>query len=447
VLACATLVGSRWLGAVAGLLTLAAAGYWIGGLLLLRRLLPVWCFLWLLVPLPLDGDQELIARLQTLTARWTGEVLDCFQVPHVLSGNSIRLVGKELFVEEACSGVQSLYAVLGFTGFLLLWVQATAARSAFLLVAAAGWVLAGNLVRMVTVVCCLKRWDLDLTTGWPHDTLGAILFGLAVALVASTDQLWQFVSADPARTKAAISPAGAVLARTRRPLPVPPWWVGMAFGCLVVPQLAWFLPNILQEYRSHKSIQPILDALADDSLPDLWQGWRRLSFEVATRTNKPFFSDYSRRWTYQKQRLEAVVSVDYPFIGWHALERCYTGLGWTVAASEDRRADGVQFRLLTKPSGRCGYLWFACLDAEGRPLAPPSDTGGARARPLLEEWRHRLAALRPRGNDEAPTFQVQLLIEWPGPLTSAEQQPAGELFAQVCRQFAQPFLAGTETQP
>src|SRR5262249_27427826 len=64
-LALAGLLFSPWLGAVAALITLAALAYALGGATLLRRLLPVWLFLWLIVPPPFGLDQKFISSLQT----------------------------------------------------------------------------------------------------------------------------------------------------------------------------------------------------------------------------------------------------------------------------------------------------------------------------------------------------------------------------------------------
>ena len=46
--------------------------------------------------------------------------MDLTQILHVRRGNIIEIASKPLFVEEACSGVDSQYALMAVAGGLLL---------------------------------------------------------------------------------------------------------------------------------------------------------------------------------------------------------------------------------------------------------------------------------------------------------------------------------------
>ena len=68
-----------------------------------------------------------------LTAKITGSLLDLVPVAHVMSGHVIEVSGKRLLVEEACSGVHSLFSVLTSAFFFLLWTRCPPIRSALVL--------------------------------------------------------------------------------------------------------------------------------------------------------------------------------------------------------------------------------------------------------------------------------------------------------------------------
>jgi exosortase len=147
----ASLPYSPRLGTMAALVLLGVALYAVGGAALCRRLLPAWAFLWLFGLPPTSLDQRLMTGLQGLTARWSSNVLDVFGVWHVLAGNVIEVPGQRLLVEDACSGVHSLFAVLTCTLFLAIWLRYHWLRALLLLAMAVFWVLLANVARVVAV--------------------------------------------------------------------------------------------------------------------------------------------------------------------------------------------------------------------------------------------------------------------------------------------------------
>ena len=60
----------------------------------------------MLINLPLGYDQLLTMRLQQITSGLSSVMLDVLAIPHALNNNVIQLATRELFVAEACSGLQ-----------------------------------------------------------------------------------------------------------------------------------------------------------------------------------------------------------------------------------------------------------------------------------------------------------------------------------------------------
>jgi exosortase len=149
----------------------------------------LWVPLILLIRLPLGYDQRIILGLQGVTTRISSFLLDLMRVPHLAAGNTIELPDRELFVAEACSGVQSAFTI----AFVALFVSAWQRRPLFLvplyLLISLVWAVLCNTVRVTAIACAAYRFDVDLSTGWMHDAIGYASLALAILLTFSSDAL------------------------------------------------------------------------------------------------------------------------------------------------------------------------------------------------------------------------------------------------------------------
>jgi len=183
-------LNSPWIGA-ASFVVIAAA--WLAtarepdGRSLIGLALP----LLMILRLPLGIDAELIIRLQRWTTRLASYLLDLIRIPHFTNGNVIGLSGRELFVAEACSGIQSVFTLLFLAS---LWV---AYRRYPLWHAPIYWAVAimaailGNAVR-VGIVAVADVWlGVDWATGTSHELVGYFALILATLLLLSFDQLFR----------------------------------------------------------------------------------------------------------------------------------------------------------------------------------------------------------------------------------------------------------------
>jgi exosortase len=444
-LATAEVLYSSWLGSVAALATLAALGYALGGAPLLRRLWPAWLLLWLAVPPPLELDRNLILWLQGRTSQASSAVLDALGIDHLLAGNVVEIDGRQLLVEGACSGVNSLFSVLACTLFLVLLTGRPLLRSLLLLVAAVGWVLVANVARVVGVVWLATRGGLDLSTGWRHEAFGLALFALAVLLIASTDQLLSFLLA-PARPRPA--PEGA--APGSPPLAQTPFRVGHVRwpALLAAPAFLLLLGCHAAVYgwgtgaarADAEAPNAWLDGLDADTLPERLGPWQRQDFQVQARDAGSFFGEHSWVWTYRQGGKAAVFSLDYPFPYWHDLTRCYTSQGWQMddqaVREEPEVAGGLVAVRLSKPAYRSGYLLFCQFNYRGEPLQ--ARRGGAylslfRHDSAFRAWQGRLGGgseVEEPADPPGPVYQWQLLVETSAPLGAEDRASVRALFAR-----------------
>ena len=141
---------SQWLAAVG---FVVAAGGVLASLddpAVRREWLPVWALLWFLIPPPLAWDEDLIVWLQSLASRGSSLVLDVFGVRHLMEGNVLVLPEHRLLVEEACSGIYSLFTLLTFTALFVVAVRRPLRHAALLLASTVCWAWLMNIARVVS---------------------------------------------------------------------------------------------------------------------------------------------------------------------------------------------------------------------------------------------------------------------------------------------------------
>ena len=192
-LAAATILYSPWLGSVALILALGSFLPRLASISLGSRLVPVWCLLWFLLPLPSLWDRQLRTSLQLIVTQASSIALDALGFLHLAEGATIEFPGHRLLVEEACSGIQSLFTMLACAGILAVWRSRPLWHATTMLVCAALWAIVFNIFRVTAIAIAYVRFDIDLATGWQHDALAIVLFLFGLKCLQSTDHLIVFL--------------------------------------------------------------------------------------------------------------------------------------------------------------------------------------------------------------------------------------------------------------
>ena len=494
-MALAAMLWSPLFGTLAALTTLLALAQSWGGARLVRAMLPAWVFLWVAVRPPLGLDFDLIFALQSVATRWSSRVLDLLGVFHVAAGHVIELADRRLFIDEACSGIHSLFVAMTATLFYVLWVRRGWLSSLLLFAAAAAWVMVGNVFRIVTTTVLWSCWGININSGWKHELFGLLVLVVTVGLILSTDLLLQTVLGAVRRVwseqlawrsrqasnalrlrfagKGARSgvgwmvpgggglgtPAAPVRAdRPGEPTRWPPtrgvwlasWPVLAAFGLIGAGQLGvaarevLYAAPALEALFAAPAMERSLASLKADDVPESVGPYQRAGFTVERTGTPGIRGEYSRQWTYRSPRATAVVSADYPFVGWHELTDCYRGQGWivegrTVEAGGADQAGPRVAATMVKPLEWHGLLVFALDDERGEALSPPSYLGWrAVLRERLSFGHMRLLGGQPSGRSRGGTvagYQIQVLWYSGDPPTPADEGQVRELFEQARAAF------------
>jgi exosortase len=433
----------------------------------------IWALLWLLVPLPLGMDRGLATWLQTVSSRLSSALLDLIGINHAMAANVLQLPSRDLFVDEACSGVVSVMSVITCGAIWAVWKNRSLLHSVLLIVSGVIWALSLNVARICIIAAGEAWYAVDLSSGTAHDVLGLVLFlGTFIALV-STDQLLLFLLApikfdefwrqyggvnwladDWNRLVTSWTPQPVLneavsfgdvrsddevaaghqqstdLTTSDRPSTEPfshgraAIGVGLGFAMLVV----WQLPFLFAGSNWSESIA-FANSFHEESLPENIGQWKRIKFEEAQRDRFRGFADHSKVFAYQfeEEGPIATFSLDYPFTGrWHDLDNCYTSSGWTQlqlmnkSGAPDNDWQFVESEF-DRTDGTRGYLLYSFFDGEGAKMQPP--TTATIIGPILERMMESSAASSSRR-----LFQVQVFLT--GNASQATKSAAEQLFIQ-----------------
>jgi exosortase len=402
---------------------------------------------------PLNLDTEIITHLQLTTTRAASLLLDQVGVLHYRRGVVLELPDRQLFVDEACSGIHSLFALLGLAALIVLVQRRHWIVSLLLLASAVLWALLLNLVRVVVIVLADRVWGMDLASGWPHDVLSYILLGIALACLLSTDRLLLLLTSRIENKKGRpreINPLVRAFnwvfrppSEARRPVPDAagsPLRVGrqavlLVLGLIFVAvQLVGLLPRL-----QAKSENSGAEFLPDETLAGEYDGWRRGEYRTQQRATDSMWGARSCRWDFSRGARTALVSFDYLFQGWHELTDCYKNSGWKMTNREVRRLDALSgdwplvVATMQDDLGQYGIVCFSLCDAGGQPVWPARDELAAG---VAYRWRHATGQL-------ASTYQAQAFSTGSAPPSEEDVESLVELHCQTRERLARQFRSGT----
>lgn len=462
----ATVANSRLTGLLSLIFSLWGTTWFFGGPTTAERLRPAFGFLALIIPLPLNLDLELILWLQARAAQIGSIVLDSLGLEHSLSGVVITTVQRPYLVEETCSGIHSLFAVLTVVLFSCVWAERRFVRSLLLLLCSAGWILLANGLRISLIVSGQEQLGLPLGDGWPHELLGALTYVVALGLTASTERGLEFL----------VPESGGLVTELRTEF----------FHRVVLPQLL-LQRSLLDEVcitrhqllrmslvtlscllvtgstvaavRQFAVLRPQAEnvavlseagnlwaAIRSDVLPAKFGRWSLADFEKKIRPENDRLAKNSAIWTFHCAELDLQFSIDGDYAGWHDLAWCYQGTGWQLDSEENvltaHDGTGLPCRriLMTEEARIQSVVLFVCVDSRLQPVAPAPVTENA----VAEAVRNRLQAFRLLTLPEqplvaGPCVQFQLLCHAGRTLTVEEHAELMQLFHRLCQRSLQYF--------
>lgn len=415
-------IPSRWMAGVAGLCCLIAALQLAGGRELTNRLTGPLMLLVAALPLPVNLDTAFVVWLQRF-ATWISSLwLDLAGVLHLATGTAIRTAGQQYMVEDACSGVHSVFAAIAVgVGYAVLR-NYDIGRTLVVVLQLVMWVVIANATRVFAMVYGQERLEINLSNPANHQLLGFLTFSLAILLALSSDHLIRYLRPQEfSEDDEPISRANRPVNATLLDQPVSLRLAGSLAGLLGL--LGVITGTFFYRFETQPMLVMPIEEMAKLAIVDLSEGkaellpaalgdWKQVGFRTQERPPGDLFGGMvSMIWQYQKGKRQVALSLDGPYDSWHDLGVCYTGVGWRI---EDRLTadvgpadDGLvacDLRLTQEPIGHSQVL-YVCVDPSGEAVPPPSYYGRAVAN-FFERAR---AMMQDRPASKAGVVQLQLV--------------------------------------
>ena len=141
------------------------------------------CFILSAVPWPQRIELALVQGLMRFVADAASEILNWMGIAAFATGNLIRLPSGSVTIDEACSGIRSLQAMLMISLFLGEFRNLNVIRRAALVSFAVGAALVLNLIRTTALVFVVARWGVFVFDTW-HIPTGHALFIVGLVLLS-----------------------------------------------------------------------------------------------------------------------------------------------------------------------------------------------------------------------------------------------------------------------
>jgi exosortase len=150
--------------------------------------LPSIAFLWFMVPIPFAAESWLSVPLQKVATKLSTACLIMLGQPVLAEGNTIWIGDKQLFIEEACSGLRIFVGVFALAFAFALFSNWSWWQKALALAAALPIAIVANVTRIVATALLYQFASSQAASRFMHDLSGIIMIPLAAAM------FWMFLT-------------------------------------------------------------------------------------------------------------------------------------------------------------------------------------------------------------------------------------------------------------
>jgi exosortase len=185
-------VGTAFLETLGHILICAGAAWIYGGTRLLKQLRFPLLFLLLAVPIPGGILARATGDLKQLVSAVASSILYFFNYPVARNGVVLTVGQYELFVADACSGLNSIF---GLTAIGLLYLHLTGQRPRWqwwtVVLSLLPMAVAANIIRVIVIILLTYYFGDSVGQGFAHELAGLLLFACALGGVMAVDKLAQ----------------------------------------------------------------------------------------------------------------------------------------------------------------------------------------------------------------------------------------------------------------
>jgi exosortase len=164
-------------------LWIAGAVWMLAGWQCVRWALSSVLFLYFMIPLPYSIGRMFSLPLQTVATRISTFCLQILGQPAIAEGHTIWIDKRQLFVEEACSGLRILLGIAALAVGLVMLTQWNPWQKLAVVIFAIPVAIAANAIRIV-IIGLLHAWELEKSiVQQGHDLTGIMMIPLAAIML------------------------------------------------------------------------------------------------------------------------------------------------------------------------------------------------------------------------------------------------------------------------
>ena len=191
-------VGAEWFVRRASLIVvLAGLILYLGGKVYFKTLLFPLVFLGFMIPLPAIVYQAIAFKLQLLVSWASAELIPLAGVAVYRNGNILEVSSGPLSVEEACSGMRSIMALLALSSLFAYLVYRSRVKQWIIVALALPVAVVTNIIRVTTTGIMAHYFGKEMAEGILHDSFGWLVFVIAFALLFGLSKILDKIFPEP----------------------------------------------------------------------------------------------------------------------------------------------------------------------------------------------------------------------------------------------------------
>lgn len=145
----------------------------------LKQLLFPILFILFMIPLPSAAIVNISFGLKIFAAKLATFVVNQIGISAIRDGSVIKTLHAQLMVEDPCSGIRSLIALIALGTLMAHLSHTTRFKKTILFLSAIPIAIGANVVRIVALTLASEIYGTKFAMGWFHETMGIVVFIIA----------------------------------------------------------------------------------------------------------------------------------------------------------------------------------------------------------------------------------------------------------------------------
>lgn len=150
----------------------------------LKQLLFPILFIIFMIPLPEAAIVNMSFQLKIFAAKLSTFIVNQVGIPAIRDGSVIKTAHAYLMVEDPCSGIRSLIALIALGTLMAYLSHTTRVKKTIMFLSAVPIAVGANIVRIVVLTLASEIYGSKFAMGLFHDTMGYVVFIIAFAALA-----------------------------------------------------------------------------------------------------------------------------------------------------------------------------------------------------------------------------------------------------------------------